>query len=150
MFWNNRHDPRVIFGDIRKESITVSDHSNGNMEGTRTINIDPDILMDFRQLPFSDNTFRLVSFDPPHLVQAGKKSWLALKYGVLSENWKDDLTKGFSECFRVLESGGILIFKWNETQVKISDVLKLTKEKPLFGHLSGRKGLTHWLVFLKE
>lgn len=150
MFWANKNDRRVIFGDIRKESITVSDQSNGKIGGTRSIHIEPDTLLDFRNLPFADNQFKLVSFDPPHLIKAGKKSWLAAKYGTLSENWKEDIAKGFSECFRVLENEGILIFKWNESQVKVSEVLSLTKEKPLMGHLSGRKGLTHWIVFSKQ
>ncbi|HBF48337.1 MAG TPA: SAM-dependent methyltransferase, partial [Shewanella frigidimarina] len=64
-------------------------------------------------------------------------------------NWRNDLEQGFKECLRVLEPNGILIFKWNETQVKVSEVLELAPIKPLFGHLSGRKGLTHWLVFMK-
>ena len=56
------------------------------------------------------------------------------------------LRKGFSECFRVLESGGFLIFKWNETQVRINEVVKLAPVQPLFGQ-RGKK--THWLVFMK-
>lgn len=140
----------LFFGDIRSESITVTDRSHGNESGTRTINIEPDTLMDFRNLPFADNSFKLVSFDPPHLVRAGPKSWLAAKYGKLSDNWRDDLKKGFSECLRVLEPDGVLVFKWNETQVKVREVLELAPIEPLFGHLSGRKGLTHWLVFMKK
>lgn len=150
MMWADKVNPAVIFGDIRCEKMTVTDNSRGNKSGTRTISIEPDTLMDFRDLPFADNSFKLVSFDPPHLIHAGPKSWLAAKYGKLSENWREDLQKGFSECFRVLEPHGVLIFKWNETQVKVSEVLQLTTEKPLFGHLSGRKGLTHWLVFMKQ
>lgn len=49
----------------------------------------------------------------------------------------------------MLEPEGVLIFKWNETQVKVGEVLALTPQPPLFGHLSGRGGLTHWLVFMK-
>lgn len=150
MMWANKNNPDVIFGDIRSESITVTDRSHGNESGTRTINIEPDTLMDFRNLPFADNSFKLVSFDPPHLVRAGPKSWLAAKYGKLSDNWRDDLKKGFSECLRVLEPDGVLVFKWNETQVKVREVLELAPIEPLFGHLSGRKGLTHWLVFMKK
>lgn len=150
MMWADKTNPAVIFGDIRQEVITVTDRSHGNESGTRTVYIEPDMLMDFRALPFADNTFKLVSFDPPHLVRAGPKSWLAAKYGKLSDNWKEDLTKGFSECLRVLEPGGVLVFKWNETQVKVKEVLDLAPIKPLFGHLSGRKGLTHWLVFMKQ
>lgn len=150
MMWFDRQNPNVIFGDIRSETITVTDRSHGNVDGTRTVCIEPDTLMDFRSLPFASNSFKLVSFDPPHLVRAGNKSWLAAKYGKLSDNWRDDIAKGFSECLRVLEPGGVLVFKWNETQVKIGDVLKLAPIPPLFGHLSGRKGLTHWLVFMKS
>lgn len=149
MMYLNKTNPAVMFGDIRSETITVTDRSHGKKDGTRTISIEPDTLMDFRALPFSDCSFKLVSFDPPHLVRAGPKSWLAAKYGKLSDNWRDDLAKGFTECLRVLEPNGVLIFKWNETQVKVREVLDLAPIEPIFGHISGRKGLTHWLVFMK-
>jgi len=150
MMWFDRKNPNVIFGDIRSESIVVTDRSNGRQDGTRTITISPDVEMDFRCLPFPNGSFKLVSFDPPHLEKAGDNSWLASKYGKLGPNWRDDIRKGFSECFRVLENDGILIFKWNENQVKIHEVLSLSPIRPLFGHVSGRKGLTHWLVFMKQ
>jgi SAM-dependent methyltransferase len=149
MFWFNRQNPHVAFGDIRRETVTVTDRSHGNRNGTRTIQIEPDEIMDFRALPFADESFSHVAFDPPHLVRAGKKSYLAAKYGRLSENWRDDLRRGFAECFRVLKTGGTLVFKWNETQVRVKEVLALAPVAPLYGHLSGRKGLTHWLVFMK-
>lgn len=150
MMWHDRKNPKVVFGDLRRETITVTDRSHGKKDGTRTLHIEPDVQMDFTAMPFPDDTFNLVSFDPPHLERAGPKSWLAAKYGKLSDNWRDDLRAGFKECMRVLKPGGTLIFKWNETQVKIGEVLKLAPVKPLFGHLSGRQGLTHWLVFIKQ
>lgn len=149
MMWLDKQDPRAIFGDRRRETITVTDNSRGNASGTRTLRIEPDVLLDFRALPYPANSFRLVAFDPPHLVQAGPRSWLAAKYGKLSQDWRKDLRQGFAECFRVLEPGGVLVFKWNETQVKLSEVLSTTEEKPLFGQVSGRNGLIHWLVFMK-
>lgn len=149
MMWFNRQNPAVIFGDRRSEVITVTDNSRGNASGTRTIHIQPDTLMDFRAMPFGDNEFSLVAFDPPHLVQAGPKSWLAAKYGKLSDDWRDDLRSGFSECFRVLKPEGVLVFKWNETQVRLAEVLALTPHQPLFGNTSGRRQNTHWLVFMK-
>lgn len=149
MMWLDRENPDVVFGDSRSEVLTVIDRSHGNASGTRTLRIEPDVLMDFRALPHADGAFKLVSFDPPHLVRAGPKSWLAAKYGKLSEDWREDLRRGFAECFRVLATDGVLVFKWNETQVKLADVLPLCPHPPLFGHLSGRKGLTHWLVFMK-
>jgi hypothetical protein len=48
-------------------------------------------------------------------VRAGCESWLRLKYGILTDEWRDDLCKGFAECFRALKPGQFLIFKWNET-----------------------------------
>ena len=149
MMWFDRQNPDVIFGDRRSETITVTDRSHGNASGTRTIIINPDSLMDFRAMPFGDASFKLVAFDPPHLVRAGPKSWLAAKYGKLSDEWRDDLRQGFAECFRVLATDGVLVFKWNETQVKVREVLALTPHQPLFGQVSGRGGLTHWLVFMK-
>lgn len=149
MMWFDRAHPDVTFGDIRRETITVTDRSHGNASGTRELRIEPDTLMDFRDLPFDDGSFRLIAFDPPHLVKAGPKSWLAAKYGKLSDCWQDDIRQGFAECFRVLATDGVLVFKWNETQVRVREVLDLTPVQPLFGHISGRKGLTHWLVFMK-
>ncbi len=149
MMWFDRQNPNVIFGDKRSETLAVTDRSHGNESGTRTIRIEPDALMDFRAMPFADGTFKLVAFDPPHLVRAGQKSWLAAKYGKLSDDWRDDLRQGFAECFRVLATDGVLVFKWNETQIKLREVLELTPHKPLFGNTSGKKAGTHWLVFMK-
>lgn len=141
MMWFDKQNQDVVFGDRRREEHTLCDG--------RTLRIDPDVLLDFTDLPYEDGTFKLVAFDPPHLHTAGPKSWMAAKYGKLSETWQEDLRKGFAECFRVLSSDGVLVFKWNETQVKIREVLALTDVQPLFGHPTGRKGLTHWYVFMK-
>ena len=149
MMWFNKADPRAVFGDNRSEVLTVTDNTRGNVSGQRTLRIEPDTLMDFRAIPFADKSFNLVAFDPPHLEHAGPKSWLAAKYGKLSLDWRHDLTAGFAECFRVLKPHGVLVFKWNETQVKLAEVLKLTPHAPLFGQVSGRSGMTHWLVFMK-
>nr|DAF58197.1 MAG TPA: Methyltransferase domain [Siphoviridae sp. ctMBu2] len=142
MMWFDKQNQRALFGDVRSESHTLCDG--------RALEIKPDLVMDFTALPFDDETFRLVVFDPPHLIYAGEKSWLRKKYGSLNAQWRESLKKGFVECFRVLKPEGILIFKWNESQIKIKEVLALTDQKPLFGHPSGRKGLTHWYTFMKD
>jgi len=147
--WFNKRHPDAVFGDRRSETITVTDRSHGNVNGMRTLLIEPDARIDFRRLPFPDQAFKLVAFDPPHLVKAGPNSWLAAKYGKLSGDWRADIRAGFAECFRVLDRNGVLVFKWNETQVKHRDVLDLTPIQPLFGHPTGRKGLTHFYVFMK-
>lgn len=142
MFWFDKKHPAVIFGDIRTEQKTLCDG--------RSLTVCPDVTLDFRDLPYADGAFKLVSFDPPHLVRAGAESWMKAKYGVLNPNtWQEDLRRGFAECFRVLATDGVLVFKWNETQILTSQILSLTDQQPLFGHPSGKKGGTHWIVFMK-
>lgn len=141
MFWFDKKNTMATFCDKRTENHILCDG--------RSLEISPDIECDFRELPFNDNTFKLVVFDPPHLHKAGGESWMVKKYGCLDENWKDDLRLGFSECFRVLDMHGVLIFKWNESQIPVRDVLSLTDVAPLFGHRSGKRSGTHWITFMK-
>jgi len=138
MIWFDKQNPDTVYMDNRQLTTILCDG--------RILNIKPDIVADFRDMPFPDNTFYLVIFDPPHLRYAGDESWLAKKYGVLSDNWQEDIRRGFKECMRVLKPNGVLIFKWNEEQVKLSEVLKAIDYKPLFGN---RRSKTHWLVFMK-
>lgn len=149
MMWFDPANPDALFGDRRRETLTVTDRSHGRADGTRTLRVEPDVQFDFRAMPFPDESFKLVAFDPPHLVRAGPRSWMAAKYGKLGADWRDDLRAGFAECFRVLAADGVLIFKWNETQVKIREVLACTPVAPLFGNTSGKKAGTHWIVFMK-
>lgn len=146
--WFDKDDPRALFIDKRRETHVLTDTTRA--PGSRVLTVDPDIQADFTALPFSNESFALVVFDPPHLVRAGSSGWLAKKYGKLGADWKEDLRKGFAECFRVLKSQGTLIFKWNEQQVPVSQVLALTPERPLVGNRCGKSSQTHWLVFLKQ
>lgn len=141
MMWFDPTDPRAVFADQRSETVELCDG--------RTLEVTPDIRADFRNLPFSTEQFNLVVFDPPHLKSLGKTSWTQAKYGSLFPTWRDDLAAGFSECFRVLKTGGTLIFKWSEHQIPTKEVLALTDQKPLFGHRSGRASKTHWIAFTK-
>lgn len=138
MFWFDRKSDRTIFMDKRELSDILCDG--------RTLEIKPDVIGDFTDIPFDDNLFNMVVFDPPHLLKVGENSWLAKKYGKLSVNWKSDIASGFNECMRVLKPNGTLIFKWNEEQIKLSEILEVISFKPLFGN---RKSKTHWLVFMK-
>jgi tRNA G10 N-methylase Trm11 len=70
----------------------------------------PNVIFDFGALPFKNESFQTVVFDPPYLTRGGPNAWQVLKYGKLSNSWENDLNAGFSEGFRVLKSGGVLIF----------------------------------------
>ena len=106
-------------------------------------------MCDFTALPFADNSFHLVVFDPPHLKQAGENSILAIKYGRLGGDWQGMLKRGFDECMRVLRPNGILVFKWSEVQITLKEVLQAIGEKPLFGNKQPKQSGTHWLCFMK-
>ena len=65
MFWFDKENQEVTFMDNRELDTTLSDG--------RKLIVAPDILADFREMPFEDNSFYLVVFDPPHLKLAGIK-----------------------------------------------------------------------------
>lgn len=139
MFWFNKENTDTIYMDNRTEDTMLCDD--------RKLIVKPDIIADFRDIPFEDESFYLVIFDPPHLIRAGDKSFLKLKYGRLDTTWKNDIKKGLSECLRVLKKNGTLIFKWNEEQISFSKIKTLLPCEPVIGQ---RRGKTIWLVFFKS
>lgn len=147
MMWFDKEDNRAIFADKREGSLDVS-HCTSN-PGKKIIN--PDVIHDFRNMDFKNESFWHIVFDPPHVKNISLKSVTGFSYGSLDKDtWKDDLKKGFAECFRVLKPNGTLIFKWNEIQIPLKEVLSLTEYKPLYGHRSGKSAKTHWVAFIKE
>lgn len=142
MFWFDKNNPLVEFCD--KREVEKHEFYKG-----RTFEVSPDTVCDFTNLPHEDESFYLCVFDPPHLKQAGDNSWLKLKYGRLNGDWKAMSSKGFSECMRVLKPNGVLIFKWSEVQIPLSEILPLCEAEPMFGHRSGKASNTHWVCFMK-
>lgn len=140
--WFDQKHPQAIFMDNRAETTVLCDG--------RELVIAPDVLADFTAIPFPDQTFSLVVFDPPHMDSLGQNSWLARKYGRLIGEWRDDISEGFRECLRVLKVNGTLIFKWNTTDIPLSEILAIVPYPPLFGHTTGRQAKTHWMAFLKS
>ena len=159
MFYFDKEDHRVLFQDIRDCEFVLCDG--------RKFSVKPDIIGDFRNMEFQDESFDMIIFDPPHLLRnvcnsqfadiygslnpkAKPAGWQHVKYGALGNtDWKDTLRLGFKECFRVLKPGGFLIFKWNDTDIPVSEILQLTDEKPILGHKSGKRSNTHWILFQK-
>jgi SAM-dependent methyltransferase len=147
MFWFDKNNPNCLFIDKRSETVEVKDSSQKS--GLRTIEVKPDLIADFTEMPFEDESFAMVVFDPPHLKTLGQNSWMAKKYGRLPKDWEFMIAKGFDECMRVLKPQGTLIFKWNEHEIKSRQVLDLIPYKPLFGHTSGKQAKTIWMAFMK-
>lgn len=138
MFWFNKKRHDTIYMDIRQEAFTL--HG-------KHINVQPDVIGDYRNMPFDDNSFHHVVFDPPHLRWAGKNSIMKAQYGELNSTWPDDIRKGFKECMRVLKPFGTLVFKWSDSQIPVKKVLDQIPFTPLYGQ---QRGTTHWITFFKE
>jgi len=143
MFWFQKNQPNTIFQDIRE-------YDKGYIDNRPNRELHPDIIGDFRKMDFKDKTFKLIVFDPPHLIGKGMGSRITRTYGELNKDtWREDIKKGFEECWRVLDDYGILIFKWNDSSVKRKEVLETIGKTPLFGHPNGSKIPTHWFCFMK-
>ena len=147
MMWYDKHDARCLFADFR-EGVLDGKAYKKNV-GMKIVK--PDQKHDFRDMPYNDDSFHHVVFDPPHVRNLSMKSVTGFSYGSLDkETWQDDLRLGFAECFRVLKPNGTLIFKWNEVNIPLREVLALTPKKPLYGHRSGKKANTHWVAFVNH
>lgn len=143
MMWFDKQNPIAMFVDQR-------DVDPGFVQQRPNFSVKPDAIMDFRHLEFADDTFHLVVFDPPHLKNnAGDNSYMAKKYGKLPKDWQPYIRDGFRECMRVAKRNGIVIFKWNETQIPTTELIKAIGAEPLFGHTTNSRGTTKWLCFMK-
>ena len=148
MIWFNKENENALFMDCREEDDVQIWKSTKN-DSARYLNVHPDVLADFTNMPFPDESFHLVVFDPPHLQKIGDTAWLCKKYGKLRDGWEQMLHDGFWECMRVLKPYGTLIFKWSEIDIPVSKIIKVTGCSPLFGNRSGKHLKTIWMTYMK-
>lgn len=147
--WFQKEQENTIFTDIRKEPEGFDPHRPKT-------EVCPDMVMDYRDLSFPDESFNLVVWDPPHFKDLCKKSWICKRYGSLnSETWQTDLKRGYQQIMRVLKPTGVLIMKWSNTKEKskrsisLKEMLKILPDRPLFGHTTGSNSQTNWICFMK-
>lgn len=145
--WFNKNNPAALYCDKRIEDMEVA--FGKARTSIHQLHVHPDVVCDFTNLPFPDDSFPLVVFDPPHLTGAKETAWLVKKYGKLDDQWPEMLHDGFKECMRVLKPDGVLIFKWSEYDIPAEKVWKAIGQKPLFGHHSGKKSRTFWACYMK-
>ena len=145
MMWFDKKHPNALYCDIR-------DEDKGFIKGAEFYSVKPDMLQDYRSMDFKDKTFKLVVFDPPHIVTNCKTGILIKKFGNLDEGWKNNIREGFSECWRVLDDYGVLIFKFAQTnKISFKEVLSVIGKTPLFGtkNASTKNTETRWFCFMK-
>lgn len=88
--WFNKQHPLALYCD--KREVEYEQTFGKAQPATRQIKVHPDVIADFTDLPFEDNTFHLVVFDPPHIVsENGNNRWLTKAYGYYTS--KDEALK---------------------------------------------------------
>lgn len=145
LMWINKKHPNAIYIDVRREK-------KGFLPIRPNREINPDIIMDFRDLKFKDKSFKLIVWDPPHLLGKNYKSVITKNYGfLLKDSFDDDFKRGFRELWRCLEDYGTLIFKFNDYHIPFKRVLKLFPISPLFANTISRNkdSKTKWFCFMK-
>jgi ubiquinone/menaquinone biosynthesis C-methylase UbiE len=145
MFWFDKSHPGVTYMDNR----VTGPLETGKGRNMRMFECAPDVVADFKDIPYPDESFWHVVLDPPHLLRAGVGSYMGRKYGILAKGWQRELHDGFAECMRVLKPYGTLILKWSEHDIPVGEVIKAIGYGPLYGHRSGKKSKTHWMAFVK-
>ncbi len=140
--WFQKNQKNTIFMDIREEK-------KGVIKLQPNWSIKPDIVGDYRDMPFKDKSFKLIVWDIPHKIKKDS-GIIEMKYGHLGDNWKEDTLKGFNEIMRVLDNYGVLEFKFADISIPIKEILSIFPQKPLFGSVT-KKGVnnTYWFCFMK-
>lgn len=138
MMWFDKYPDDVLFVDRRVVP-------EGALIQQALFGVRPDMQADYQSLPFQDNTFEMVVFDPPH-ADIHPDSIIGTKFGTLTD--LDEVIAGLVECYRVTSRW--LIFKWSESAFTISQVLQRVPFTPLFGHTTAKSGPTIWVTFRKD
>jgi len=142
MFRYDKNNPLVHFMDIRKlPSWSIKSRPN--------FTVDPDEIWDFRNIQHPDNTFKVVIMDPPHLRSLWDKSWMAMKYWKVSRERKVDMELWFKEAMRVLQDRWILIFKRNDSEISVSEIVKIFPIKPSIWQRTWKNNKTIRLIYIK-
>lgn len=143
--WLDKNNKATVYIDIRKKD-------RGYIPARPNWECQPDIIADTRKLPFKDNTFKLIVWDPPHIKRNYDNHYFGKKYGILSPiTWPSDLKNSFNELWRVLNNHGILTLKFSNSDIPFKKVLRQFHVQPLFGTTTSRNDRieTRWFTFMK-
>ena len=103
--WFNKTHPLALFCDRREEE--YEQLFGKGQPATRHIKVHPDMIADFTDLPFEDDTFHLVVFDPPHIIsEKGNNRWLTKAYGYYTSK---------EEALQSVSGGGTRMYASAET-----------------------------------
>jgi hypothetical protein len=134
--WFNRLHPDTVFVDIRPQ-------------------VSPTVIANTEILPFPNNVFDLVVFDPPHVVN-GRGSKMGETYGsFLADEIKQTIQKSSAEAYRCSTGNALMAFKWNDHDVRLGRLIDLMEGwEPLFGHQVAtrhkHRSSTYWVLLHKR
>ena len=108
----------------------------------KELRIEPDITIDrnrerrpkiqavWQHLPFRDDYFERILFDPPHLLRepsgwANTDLWRHFSWFSSPAEARKIIYQAFKEILRVLRPGGVCIFKWNDTEKPLNWIIAI-------------------------
>jgi len=153
--WLDKENPWTVFMDLRSNTKIHEDWKANMIQKHRDTNIGfakLTVQADFSHLPFKDNTFPHINFDPPQLIHLGKTSIYYKQFGCLeADTWRQVLGQAAKELCRVLAIGGTMNVKWADRDIPDEDILKLFPLKHLYGQVGahGTSSKTSWFTFMK-
>jgi len=153
--WDEKLGDDLIGIDNRKGDFSREDPK---LWAKQTVIVEPTVLTDMKSLPFRDNLFDAIIFDPPH-TNANLDTWLGKYYGSWTQKETiQTLRKVNVEFPRVLKDNGFLILKvmpkqfpiyrallenfhffFQSQHIELGDPMqsRLVNEKELYGLLGG-------------
>lgn len=152
--WYDKKYSDCIYMDKRKGKFRADSYKDNPKFEKLEWDIRPTVQAVWEKLPFRDEVFDQVLFDPPHKI-GNSYSVFSDKYGQLELwGWQKQLYNASKEFLRVLKPKGLLFFKWAET-CKASDraikVIEAGGFKPLFGsNTTSGKTSAVWVTYCKN
>jgi len=143
--WPNKNPPETVFLDKERDLL-----------------IPPDVIASWRALPFRDNCFSCILFDPPNDPSWGSTSGHRDPKGRKARFWGNpasrrnlvsDIYHGQKEFARISPR---LCLKWNETAITLEAILSLFDrwdEKYRLEYLSRKKrggSSTFWVTLIRK
>jgi len=144
-------DDDIVFMDVRSGTYHYE-----HEEFPKTTIVAPDIRADLKRLPFREQIFSMIIFDPPH-ARYGSSSYMNLRYGCLSRKDYSALVVWANiEFARVLKPQGYVYAKVFDYEDRPT-ILKrcFSNFKPLLdiqhtSKASATSYKTHWMLFVKS
>lgn len=111
--WNKKLGDELVGIDLRQGDFSVKSAYGWDKSriGVSEVIIKPAVQADMKFLPFKEDVFEAIIFDPPH-TDAGLGSWIWKKYGSWSKVETIRTVRAANDEFkRVLKKGGLVIVK---------------------------------------